>query len=120
MWTPDVRVGGGTIRNLVVKTIAAVAVTAGTPQTIWTPAAGKKFRLTGYSLTTTVAGAAILKYGAGNTELLRTGLLPANGPPSISPTGLADGVMPGAADDALKIDVTVTGSVSGFVCGIEE
>ncbi len=33
---------------------------------------------------------------------------------------LGNGLVPGAANDALKIDVTATGNVSGFVFGMDE
>lgn len=100
----------------VVKTIAAVAVTAGTAVAIWTPAAGMKFRLVGYSLSLTVAGSVILKDAA--AEVLRTGLLAAN-VAQISPP-LSNGYVSAAANNALNMDVSATGSVSGFVYGQEE
>lgn len=100
------------------KNVAAQAIAAGTPVTIWTPAAGRRFRLMGFCLSTTVAGAIIFKYGAGNTEFLRTPLLVASTPFAMPLMG--EGRMPGVADEVLKLDLTVTGNVSGFIFGMEE
>jgi hypothetical protein len=103
----------------VTKTIAAVAVTAGTPVAAWTPASGKTFVLTGFMLSLTVAGSVILKDGgAANAEILRTPLMPAN--VGLASPPMADGVTGAAAGGALNVDVSVTGSVSGFVIGFEQ
>lgn len=97
-----------------VKNIAAQAVTAGTPVAVWTPAAGKRFAVLGYALSLSVAGSVILKDNA--TEILRTPLLAAG-------TGIADRlpftILSAALNNALKVDVTATGSVSGYVYGYE-
>lgn len=99
----------------VYKTVAAVAVTAGTPVTIWTPAAGKKFRLMGFHLGTTVAAGIILLDNA--AEVLR--VLASAGVSFMSPE-LDNGYLSTAANNPLKVNVTVTGNVSGFVYGTEE
>lgn len=103
----------------VFKTIAAVAVTAGTPVAAWTPASGKKFRLMGYALSLSVAGSVILDDGTATTdEFLRTPLMAAGvGQPS---PNLGYGYVSTAADNALHIDATASGSVTGFVFGVEE
>ncbi|MGH9452365.1 MAG: hypothetical protein ACRD2O_00165 [Terriglobia bacterium] len=98
------------------KTIAAVAVTAGTPVAIWTPAAGKKFRLMGFMLSLTVAGSVILDDSA--TEIIRTPLMAAGVGQSAPPMG--NGILSAAANNILKADVSASGSVSGFVYGTEE
>lgn len=103
----------------IVKDIASTAVTAGTPAAVWTPASGKKFRLLGWSLSLSVAGSIIFKYGAGNTTLFRTPAVAAAGITS-NPPGFGNGTMPNAADDVLKVDVTASGNVAGHVFGIEE
>lgn len=108
-----VELPGSTVRN-----VAAQAVTAGTPVTVHTPASGKKFRLCGYALSVSVAGSVIFKYGGANTEFLRTPVLPANTPVAVDTLGA--GIAPGAAGDALKVDVTATGSVSGHLLVSEE
>ena len=103
--------------GLVVKTIAAVAVTAGTPVSIWTPSlATNKFRLLGFVVSLTVAGSVILKDNT--TEILRTGLLAAN--TAFQMPGLANGYLSTTANNQLMMDVTATGSVSGFVFGYED
>ena len=100
----------------VFKTIAGVAVTAGTPVNVWTPATGKKFRLMGYALGLTVAGAVILLDNT--TEILRTAIKPANDGMSSPPMG--NGILSAAANNILKVNVTATGTVHGFVFGTEE
>lgn len=103
-------------RTLVCKPIAAVAITAGTPVVVWTPAAGKKFRLIGFALGLSVAGAVLLKDN--NTEFLRTQTLAA-GTGTESPE-MGSGYLSSAANNALKVDASASGTVNGFVCGYEE
>lgn len=102
--------------GVVMKTIAAVAVTAGTPVAIWTPAAGFKFRLLGFVVSLTVAGSVIFKDGG--TEVARTGLLAAN--TAFQMPGIGNGYVSTAANNVLNMDVSATGSVSGFAFGYEE
>jgi hypothetical protein len=100
----------------VIKNIPAQAVTAGTPVGVWTPAAGKRFRLLGWALSLSVAGSVILKdQGA---EFMRTPLMAA-GVGLVSQV-MANGYLSSAANNVLQIDVTASGNVSGFVYGIEE
>ncbi len=108
--------GGG----LTFKRIAAVAVTAGTPQTVWTPTSGSRFRVLGFSLGVTVAAASVFFVeGAGNTATgIATPILAINGV-SNSPR-LGNGYQSVAADNVLKIDVSANSTVSGSVWGIEE
>lgn len=101
----------------VVKNVAAVAITAATPVTVWTPAGGKKWRLMGFALSTTVAGSIIFKDNT--TEVFRTPLLVAN-TPFACPPGMANFLLSTAANNPLKLDLTVTGNVSGFIFGTEE
>ncbi len=100
----------------VFKPIAAQAVTANTPVDVWTPATGKKFRLMGYALSLSVAGSVILKDNT--TEILRTPLMAA-GIGLVQPE-MGNGILSAAADQVLKIDVTASGSVSGYLYGTEE
>lgn len=104
--------------GVVIKNVAAQAITAGTPVTLHTPATGKKFRLCGYALSLSVAGSVIFKYGAGNSEFLRTPVLPAGTPLAV--VALGAGTAPGAPGDALKLDVSASGTVSGHVLLTEE
>lgn len=108
------------IDRQVLKPIAAQAVTASTPVTVWTPATGKSYRIEGYALSLSVAGSVIVKNKNGNnaaTETFRTPLLAAG-------VGIVDklgeGIVPGVANDILQIDVTGSGSVSGYIYGAEE
>ena len=105
--------------QMLVKEIAGLVVLAGTPQTIWTPAAGKKFRLYGFHVGTSAACSVLFKEGAGNTSIgVRSGLLPING--SLHADSIGEGVVSAAADNALKVDVTANATVHGFVWGWED
>lgn len=114
--------GGATFERLrvanIFKDVPATAVVAGTPLTVWTPAAGKKFRLMGWALSDSVAGSLIFKYGAADTLMFRTPAVAAAGNHTSPPIG--NGSMPGAANDVLKVDVTANGTVAGVVWGTEE
>lgn len=100
----------------VFKTIAEVAITAASPATVWTPASGKRFRLLGYALWSSASARFILKDDT--TEILRhAGIV---GSPAVSSPNLGKGYLSTAAGNALKLDVTTTGTVSGYVFGTEE
>jgi hypothetical protein len=71
------RLGNPVSVAAILKNIPAQAVTAGTPVTIWPPAAGKTARVLGFMLSLSVAGSVLLKVGAGHTEFLRTPLMAA-------------------------------------------
>lgn len=103
----------------VIKRIEAVAVTAATGATIWTPAAGKKFRLMGWSLSSSAAAALIFGDNLVGTVILRTELLAAAGVSQTAP-GFGNGFLSAAADNVLKLDVTANSTVSGYVFGCEE
>lgn len=103
----------------VIKTVAAVAITAATGVTIWTPAAGKKFRLMGWSLSSSAAAALIFGDNVVGTVILRSELLAAAGLSQIPP-GFGNGFLSAAADNVLKLDVTANTTVSGYVFGVEE
>lgn len=98
----------------VVKNRANAAIVAGTPAAEWTPAAGKKFLLTEGQLSLSVAGQIILKDGA--TELIRSPQLAAAG---VWGFALSRGLLSATADNALNIDVSVNGSVGGWLGGEE-
>jgi hypothetical protein len=100
----------------VFKIIQNVAVVAGTPQAVWTPAAGKKFRLMGFALSLSVAGRVLLKDQG--TEIART-------PDMAAAIGLAsppmgNGILSTVANQVLQVDVSAGGNVNGFVFGTEE
>ena len=105
--------------QMVVKEIAGLVVVAGTPQTIWTPATGRKFRLYGFHVGVSAACAVLFKEGAGNTSIgVRSGLLGVNG--NVHADSIGEGVVSAAADNALKVDVTANATVHGFVWGYED
>ena len=104
------------------KTVAAVAVTAGTPVAIWTPAAGKTVRIMGWDLSLSVAGGLIFKQGTtpgGSIEVIRASNNGAN-VSNPSPPGMGNGVILSAVNNVLYVDVTASGTVSGFIFGTEE
>lgn len=101
---------------LITKLIAGVAVTAGTPANVWTPTAGSRFRLCGWDVGLSVAGAVIFKDNA--TEVARTGQMAAGTARSAPPLG--EGILSAVADQVLTVDVTASGTVHGFVWGFEE
>ena len=101
------------------KMIDAVAITAGTPATVWTPASGKKVRLLGWFLSTSAAAALELQdSGAAGTVIAQTPLLAAAGVHDAPHLG--EGVVLAAADNTLDLDVTANATVSGMVFGVEE
>lgn len=104
----------------VFKNIKAVSITAGTPVSVWTPGSGNKFRLLGFMLSLSVAGSILFEDATGSAnEFLRTPLLAA-GIGLASPNMGGFGYLSTAANNGLFLDVTASGSVSGFVFGTEE
>jgi hypothetical protein len=101
------------------KMIDAVAVTAGTGATVWTPASGKKFRLMGWSLSVSAAAALEFHDNAVGTVVLQSPLLATAGLHE-SRGELGNGFLSGTADNVLKLDVTADAAVSGMVWGTEE
>ncbi len=95
--------------------IKAQAITAGTGVSIFTPSAGKKFRILGYHLSSSAAGSILFEDGAGSTanEILRTPLLAAATGQGSGDMGM--GVVSSTAANSLYIDVTASGNVSGWV-----
>lgn len=103
----------------VFKSINANAITAGTPEIVWTPASGKRIRLMGWAVSTT--GNAAVHFqdsSAAGTIIAQTPLLAAA---AIDDRDLAGrGVLLSAVGNTLKIDVSANSTVSGMVWGIEE
>jgi len=99
--------------------VPGTAITAGTPVSIWTPASNKKFRILGYHLSSTVAGSIIFKDGISSPpEVFRTPIQAINtGTPS---PPLGNGYLSSAVNNQLWLDVTASGTIHGFVVGIEE
>ena len=101
------------------KIIDAVAITAGTPATVWTPGSGKKVRILGWVLSSSAAAALEFQdSGAAGTVIAQTPLLAAAGTHN-SPI-LGEGLLLAGADNTLNLDVTSNATVSGMVFGVEE
>lgn len=100
------------------KPFGPTAIAVGVGATIWTPAAGKKFRLMGWTISSNVASAFIFGDNAVGTVILRTGAVAANAE-SLSPD-IGNGILSAAANNVLKLDVTAPGNVAGTVFGTEE
>lgn len=109
--------------SFVFKEVKDVAVVAGTPAPIWTPASDKRFRLIGANLypTGTATSAIFLEDGSGAAnEFLR---FPRLNSANTAPTPLnfwPNGYLSSTADNELCIDVSVSCSVEGYVFGCEE
>jgi hypothetical protein len=109
-------------QRLVAKAIdiPVTAVVAGTPVTLWTPGAGKKFRLLGWALSLSVAGSVILLDNAagafipgGRTPLMAAGV-------GLVQPPMPNGFLSAVANNVLKADVSASGNIQGFVYGTEE
>ena len=101
---------------VVFKQISNVAVVSGVPQTIWTPAAGKKFRLMGFVVSLSVAG--FILFEDSGVQLIRTGALAAG--IAIASPPMGNGILSALANNVLQVDVNANGNVNGFVFGTEE
>jgi hypothetical protein len=106
---------------VIFKKIAATAIVAGTGVGIWTPAVGKKYRLMGWLLSSTVATQ--LLFGDNTvtfanafmvTETLVAGGVSASGP------ALGNGKLSGAINTPVVLDVVANTTVAGMVWGTEE
>ena len=101
------------------KIIDAVAITAGTPATVWTPGSGKKVRILGWVLSSSAAAALEFQdSGAAGTVIAQTPLLAAAG--THNSPNLGEGLLLAGADNTLDLDVTSNATVSGMVFGVEE
>lgn len=104
----------------VFKSLNAVVVASET--TIWTPAAGRKFRLMGYCLTSGVVGGTVtLKDNTAGTSL------PINLPfgaaaqtLTVVPPALGNGFLSAAANNVLTATGTATQTLSGYLVGCDE
>ncbi len=114
--------GNGNVTPFIFKPIKAVSITAATPVAVWTPTAGKRFRLLGFCVLPTVANVGILFEDAtgGGNEFLRF-------PPTaaVATTQMLVrldpwGYLSTTINNALFLDVTITSTISGFVYGTEE
>ena len=109
--------------SFIFKPVKNIAITAGSPVSIWTPASGKKFRLMGFMLYTTgIQTFGILledATGAGN-EFLRIPRVNSTNTAPV-PISLAPyGYLSSATNNQLFVDMTGSGNVEGYVYGTEE
>lgn len=99
------------------KNISAVVITSET--TIWTPAAGKKFRLMGFCISQGVAtGAVTLKDNTAGSTIL---LIPQNTLGQAVCVSLSvNGILSAAANNVLTATGASTETITGFIFGTEE
>ena len=102
----------------VFKSVAAVAITSGTPVAVWTPASGKKFRLMGGAVSLSVAGYILFEDNSGTVVWQSPTLLA--GTPYNLPDNFGNGILSAAANNPLYLDVSASGTVNGGVFGTEE
>lgn len=102
---------------VVFKGVNSTFTSAGGDQALWTPAAGKKFRLLGFALSFSAATAILLKDGLGGTQIYST-YTAVNGYVGTPPMG--NGILSGAANNVLAINPSADVGVRGFVFGVEE
>lgn len=119
MWSQD---ANGTCPYWPFKIIPLSAVSVAAEVTIWTPAAGKKFRLLGYCLTSgTVGGTVTLKDNtAGATLPINCPFGAAAQTLIVVPPALGLGFLSAAAGNVLTATGAATQTLSGFLVGTEE
>jgi hypothetical protein len=106
-------------RVRVANVFKPVSLGAGTAETtIWTPAAGKKFRLMGFVLTTDVASTLTFKDNTGGTTIFtsRGGV---NTPVVLTPAN-SNGILSAAANNVLTVTRGTSAALDGTLYGCEE
>jgi len=98
----------------------SVSITAGTPQTVWTPASGKKFRLLGWALSGSAGGTVIFYDNTGSATMIARAPKAATNGLNNSPPNMGNGYISLAANNVLQIDSDATSTFTGFVFGMEE
>lgn len=120
---PDIPVGYLGMYPPITKIVEvkAVAITAGTPVSVFTPDSGKKFNIVAYNLGVSAAGAIIFEDGSGGSsaEILRSGTMATGDGAVVPPGSLGTGVPSGTANNQLYMDVTASATVNGWI-GISE
>lgn len=102
---------------LVFKPLTAVSIA--TEATIWSPAAGTKFRIMGFLLTSGVVGGnVILKDNTAGTTILVIPFGAAAVP--IFSSDMGNGILSATANNVLTATGTATQTLSGYVFGTEE
>ena len=99
----------------VFKAFDAVAIAAET--TIWTPAVGKKFRVMGYNLVSSVAGNILLRDNTAGTIIA---VIPSAAGGSAPQANLGNGILSAAANNVLTATGPAASTLSGMVWGTEE
>lgn len=100
----------------VFKPISLTAATAET--TIWTPTAGKKFRLMGYILTTGAASTLTFKDGTGGTTIFIS--RGTTDQPQLFQPSQTNGILSAAANNLLTVTRGTSATLDGTVWGTEE
>jgi hypothetical protein len=104
------------------KFVALNNVSVAAEATIWTPAAGRKFRLMGYCLTAGgAAGNVVLKdntAGAALPIVLPFGAIGAN--LTVVPPAMANGILSATAGNVLTATGAASQTLSGYLIGTEE
>lgn len=113
-YSPTINVTGAGRAPTVWKSFSSLLLL--TSQTIWTPASGKKFRLMGYAVTSSVLGGAITLKDGGNTILI----IPALVTTAAVVDGWVDGILSQAANNSLSAIGSLTQTMTGYVYGTEE
>lgn len=102
---------------LIFKSLSAVLITAET--TIWTPAAGKKFRLMGYCLAQgVVTGAVTLKDNTAGATIM---IIPPNTiGVAFCSNPMGNGILSATVNNLLTATGASTETITGYVFGTEE
>lgn len=98
------------------KDLSAVTIT--TISTVWTPAAGKRIRFMGGTISTSTAVSVLFEDNAGGTTVFRTPKLLADTPYTFTVNGGQGKVL--AADNVLKATSSAAGVITGTIWGTEE
>ncbi len=124
---PMVAVNNGVSYNLTrtpntFKNFNAVASSSATA--VWTPAAGKKFRLMGFLIAASSAGDVLLQdstAAASGSPATIFRFASGTGGPGITPAGMGNGIVSTSTNNLLTVTApTTTATVSGTVWGTEE
>jgi len=91
------------------------AITAGSPQTVWTPSSGKKFKLQIVTIANLGTADDVILLD-GSTEILRVPV----GADEVASIDLGQGKLSSAANNALKVDVVSGTTLTVVAVGIEE
>lgn len=99
----------------IIKPHDATAIAA--EATVWDPAAGKKFRVMGYQLSSSVAGNILLKDGNGGATIA---VIPSAAGGAGVAVNLGNGILSAAADNNLRAIGPAVSTLSGVIWGTEE